>query len=198
VVTPAVAAELVQLSESLPARRTDVRLAAVLHAMPLERVRMREGLVTVGTRVRLGLPVGVCVRHVVSQLSRGGKLHTAVAAPARRPGYVRHAGGRQRSSRACGTQLAAMSLQRLLRAEYLATNAAAQRLQQSHSADRQPASITGRHISHGTVGCNALCGTQMHPHVSLERKRLREALVADEAGVGADAGVRHHVIVEMV
>jgi len=65
VVTPAVAAELVQLSESLPARRTDVRLAAVLHAMPLERKRQRKALVA--DEAGVGADAGVR-HHVIVEM----------------------------------------------------------------------------------------------------------------------------------
>jgi len=197
------AAELVRLRESLAARRADARRAAVLDAVSLQRVRVRERLVAVRARVRLGAALRVGVGGVLAQLTSAAELHAAVAAPTRRhrrPRREPDVDGGVRRRHSAGTRArraAAVPLQRLLRAEDLAADAAAQRLQQSHAA----AAVVPHVRARGTVARHALGGggvAKVHSHVSLERERLREALAAHEAGVGADARVRHHVIVEVV
>jgi len=102
-----------------------------------------------------------------------------------------------------GAELAAMSLQCLLRTEDLATNVTTQGLQECHSADGKPMAAVGRYAAdagrcRAVRGGDTLGRTQMHPHVSLERKSLRKALAADEAGVSSNSGVRDHVIVEVM
>ena len=193
-------AQLVKLSKSFAACRADERFTSVFNAMALERVRVCKRLSAVAARVRLLWSVGMCIGDMVVEMSRSVESDTAVATLMRCTCNKCHiVAGRYRSPRDSNsgrTQLATVSLQCLLRAEDLSTNVTAEGLQQCHSTDRKPA--IGWHGGCRNVGSDTLGGAEVHSHVSLEWEGLRKAFVADEAAVGTDAGMCHHVVTEVV